>query len=358
MRFAVTRLDLGQTRLGIGWVLYEDEHNSFEETKPRDVKRLIKEKDVMGLKLSEDGETIMVDTDFVKDLASKTGVGNYRYVIHGFNPNFMKEILIVVAKHDSGLGTFYEIVTPFYQRFIVSESRMKSIMNSGDDIIGGVYQDENGDIILKPGVKYYFIEKPASGSDQDLNDAKILLNDGFNDLFEDSGELAEVDSSGFASDDELAEFFGVSKEEMGEILNRDETGENGDGENSDNSEENLPFSSDQAEEAEGQDEQTEPEMHDESLEYAEMLAQREEEATEAAENGDETIEPGEPNAIEELIKEGQIGVTGETSEADETSEVDDQTEQGDMQTEENGDESVKKSKGKRRSKKSDKAEEQ
>lgn len=351
MRFAVTRLDLGQTRLGIGWVLYEDEHNSFEETKPRDVKRLIKEKDVMGLKLSEDGETIMVDTDFVQDLASKTGVGNYRYVIHGFNPNFMKEILIVVAKHDSDIGTFYEIVTPFYQRFIVSESRMKSIMNSGDDIIGGVYLDENGDIVLKPGVKHYFIEKPDSGSDQEYKDTKILLNDGFNDLFEDSGELAEVDSSGFSSDDDLAEFLGLSKEEMGEILNRDETGENGengDGENSDNSEENLPFSSDQAE----------PEMHDESLEYAEMLAQHEEEAEEAAENGDTTIEPGEPNAIENLIKEGQIGEAEETGEADETSEADDQTEQSETQTEENGDETVKKSKGKRRSKKSGKVEEQ
>lgn len=84
MNFAVTRLDLGQTRLGIGWVLYEDEHNIFQETKPRDVKRLIRANEVIGLKLSEDGETIMVDTDFVKDLASKTGVGNYRYVLHGF----------------------------------------------------------------------------------------------------------------------------------------------------------------------------------------------------------------------------------------------------------------------------------
>lgn len=306
----------------------------------------------MGLKLSEDGETIMVDTDFVKDLASKTGVGNYRYVLHGFNPSFMKEIMIVVAKHDSDLGTFYEIVTPFYQRFIVSESRMKAFLNSGDDIIGGVYQDENGDIVLKQGVKHFFIAKPASGSDQDINEAKIMLNDGFNDLFEDSGELAEVDNSIFTSDDELAEILGVSKEEMGEILNDenpDSSGENG------NSDEDLPFGSDQVEEAEGKDEQTEPEMHDESLEYAEMLAQREEEVAEAAENGDETIEPGEPNAIEELIKDGQIGVTGET---EETSEADDQTEQSETQTEGNGDEPVKKSKGKRRSKKSDKAEEQ
>lgn len=303
----------------------------------------------------------MVDTDFVKDLASKTGVGNYRYVLHGFNPSFMKEIMIVVAKHDSDLGTFYEIVTPFYQRFIVSESRMKAFLNSGDDIIGGVYQDENGDIVLKKGVKHFFIAKPASGSDQDINEAKIMLNDGFNDLFEDSGELAEVDNSIFASDDELAELLGVSKEEMGEILNDenpDSSGENGDssGENDNSdSDEDLPFGSGQAEEAEGQDEQTEPEMHDESLEYAEMLAQREEEAAEAAENGDETIEPGEPNAIEELIKEGQIGVT---SEADETLEADDQTDQTETQTEGNGDEPVKKSKGKRRSKKSDKAEEQ
>ena len=306
----------------------------------------------MGLKLSEDGETIMVDTDFVKDLASKTGVGNYRYVLHGFNPSFMKEIMIVVAKHDSDLGTFYEIVTPFYQRFIVSESRMKAFLNSGDDIIGGVYQDENGDIILKQGVKHFFIAKPASGSDQDINEAKIMLNDGFNDLFEDSGELAEVDNSIFASDDELAEILGVSKEEMSEILNDenpDSSGENGD------YDEDLPFGSGQAEEAEGQDEQTEPEMHDESLEYAEMMVKREEEAAEDAENGDETIEPGEPNAIENLIKEGQIGVT---SEADETSEADDQTEQSETQTEGNGDEPVKKSKGKRRSKKSNKAEEQ
>lgn len=267
----------------------------------------------------------------------------------------------MVAKHDSDLGTFYEIVTPFYQRFIVSESRMKAFLNSGDDIIGGVYQDENGDIVLKKGVKHFFIAKPASGSDQDINEAKIMLNDGFNDLFEDSGELAEVDNSIFASDDELAELLGVSKEEMGEILNDenpDSSGENGDssGENDNSdSDEDLPFGSGQAEEAEGQDEQTEPEMHDESLEYAEMLAQREEEAAEAAENGDETIEPGEPNAIEELIKEGQIGVT---SEADETLEADDQTDQTETQTEGNGDEPVKKSKGKRRSKKSDKAEEQ
>lgn len=331
MNFAVTRLDLGQTRLGIGWVLYEDEHGSFLETKPRDVKRLIKEKDVMGLKLSEDGETIMVDTDFVQDLASKTGVGNYRYVIHGFNPGFMKEILIIVAKYNSYLGTFYEIVTPFYQRFIVSEKRMKAMMNNGDDIIGGVYLDENGDIVLKQGVKHYLVQEPASGDDRDLNDAKILLNDGFNDLFEDSAALAEVDNSVFASNDELAEFFGVSKEEMGEILNSDvaDSDENSSESDDSFSDENLPFGSGQSEEGE---------------DPVEGVMNTEDEQADSMEAEETPVEDEQADSVEQVDSVENTETLIDT--------------QADTQADGNGDESVKKSKGKRRSKKSDKAEEQ
>ena len=72
MRFAVTRLDLGKTRLGVGYVIYNDVSKAFEELTPSEVKELIKKDEVTGL-LLDDGE-IKVDTSYCKNMMRKSGV--------------------------------------------------------------------------------------------------------------------------------------------------------------------------------------------------------------------------------------------------------------------------------------------
>ena len=152
MRYAVTRLDLGVTRLGVGWVLFNSENKAFEETKPREVRKYIQANLVKGLKFMEDTGEIGVDTNFIEDLASKTSVGNYRMVFGGLKISGMQQIIIVTGKHETEDGERYEIVTPYYQRFFTTKECIQKFVEQGT-IVGGVNVDENGEIQLLPGVE-------------------------------------------------------------------------------------------------------------------------------------------------------------------------------------------------------------
>ena len=161
MRYAIIRLDLGVTRLGVGWTLFNTENKAFEETKPRDVKKLLLKKGVKGLTVDSLGD-LTVDTDFTEDLAAKSGVGNYRLCLGGFNPKETRQVFIVVSKQISEFGDLYEVISQYYQHLIVDEDELINWLEHGD-IIGGVdYNPLHRTIDLKPGVPVIKLNRPET----------------------------------------------------------------------------------------------------------------------------------------------------------------------------------------------------
>ena len=161
MRYAIIRLDLGVTRLGVGWTLYNTENKAFEETKPRDVKKLLLRQGVKGLTVDNLGD-LTVDTDFTEDLAAKSGVGNYRLCLGGFNPKETRQVFIVVSKQLSEFGDLYEVISQYYQHLIVDEDELINWLEHGD-IVGGIdYNPLHHTIDLKPGVPVLKLDRPET----------------------------------------------------------------------------------------------------------------------------------------------------------------------------------------------------
>mgnify|MGYP006986366530 CR=1 FL=1 len=161
MRYAIIRLDLGVTRLGVGWTLFNTENKAFEETKPRDIKKLLLRKGVRGLTVDNLGD-LTVDTDFTEDLAAKSGVGNYRLCLGGFNPKETRQVFIVVSKQLSEFGDLYEVISQYYQHLIVDEDELINWLEHGD-IVGGIdYNPLHHTIDLKPGVPVLKLSRPET----------------------------------------------------------------------------------------------------------------------------------------------------------------------------------------------------
>lgn len=161
MRYAIIRLDLGVTRLGVGWTLFNTENKAFEETKPRDVKKLLLRQGVKGLTVDNLGD-LTVDTDFTEDLAAKSGVGNYRLCLGGFNPKETRQVFIVVSKQLSEFGDLYEVISQYYQHLIVDEDELINWLEHGD-IVGGVdYNSLHHTIEIKPGVPVIKLDRPET----------------------------------------------------------------------------------------------------------------------------------------------------------------------------------------------------
>lgn len=161
MRYAIIRLDLGVTRLGVGWTLFNTENKAFEETKPRDVKKLLLRQGVKGLTVDNLGD-LTVDTDFTEDLAAKSGVGNYRLCLGGFNPKETRQVFIVVSKQISEFGDLYEVISQYYQHLIVDEDELINWLEHGD-IVGGIdYNPLHHTIDLKPGVPVLKLDRPET----------------------------------------------------------------------------------------------------------------------------------------------------------------------------------------------------
>lgn len=184
MRYAIIRLDLGVTRLGVGWTLFNTENKAFEETKPRDVKKLLLRKGVKGLTVDSLGD-LTVDTDFTEDLAAKSGVGNYRLCLGGFNPKETRQVFIVVSKQLSEFGDLYEVISQYYQHLIVDEDELINWLEHGD-IVGGVdYNPLHHTIEIKPGVPVIKLDRPETNDIIGLARSLKEIQD------DDAGEVGE-----------------------------------------------------------------------------------------------------------------------------------------------------------------------
>lgn len=147
----VCQLALGRTRVS-GYTLYDHDSMAFEETTPRDVKRLIKEGVVNGLRLNKQGEILLDEKGFnCKNLLVKSGVGNYRPLVpsvdmlgHGMFA------LTKVACTDDGL--VYEIVSNECARLPITEQKLRALYSVGC-LCGCWINDDTGMIEFAKGVE-------------------------------------------------------------------------------------------------------------------------------------------------------------------------------------------------------------
>lgn len=170
MKYGITRLDLGRTRLGVGWVCYDSNTKAFDELTPTEVKQNIQKKNMIGLML-DDGN-IVIDNTFCKDFMRKSGVGNFALIKGDYKSN-VKGVLTVVSENETEFGMMYEVVSNFCQRLIMNAETLKSYIVAGvvngADIVGE-------DIITHEDIERSYITKPASLSKDDLYSAKIDIN--------------------------------------------------------------------------------------------------------------------------------------------------------------------------------------
>ena len=248
MRYAIIRLDLGVTRLGVGWTLFNTENKAFEETKPRDVKKLLLKKGVKGLTVDSLGD-LTVDTDFTEDLAAKSGVGNYRLCLGGFNPKETRQVFIVVSKQISEFGDLYEVISQYYQHLIVDEDELINWLEHGD-IVGGVdYNPLHRTIDLKPGVPVIKLNRPETNNILGLAGCLEEIKPD-SDEKQGEPEAEPVEKSDEQASEEQAEEHVEPVEEYVEPVQQSEDPECSDIEKVEDSSDNIQHSNDEKSESE------------------------------------------------------------------------------------------------------------
>ena len=249
MRYAIIRLDLGVTRLGVGWTLFNTENKAFEETKPRDVKKLLLKKGVKGLTVDSLGD-LTVDTDFTEDLAAKSGVGNYRLCLGGFNPKETRQVFIVVSKQLSEFGDLYEVISQHYQHLIVDEDELINWLEHGD-IVGGVdYNPLHRTIDLKPGVPVIKLNRPDTNNILGLAGCLEEIKPDSDEKPESEAEAEPAEKSDEQASEEQAEEHVEPVEEYVEPVQQSEDPECSDIEKVEDSSDNIQHSNDEKSESE------------------------------------------------------------------------------------------------------------
>ena len=145
-KYPVCRLDLGFTRVA-GFCLYCEQSREFQETTPKDVKDLIKQGQVNGLKLVN-GE-IELDTEGfnLNNLMVKSAVGKFRPLYS--TDSMINCMYTVVRVIETDKGRLYETISNKCARVKISEEKLKILMQIG--YVAGVKMVD-GEIIICNGV--------------------------------------------------------------------------------------------------------------------------------------------------------------------------------------------------------------
>ena len=149
MKTVTCQLNLGKTRVA-GYVLYDHRSMAFEETTPRDVKHLIKEKQLNGLKLDENEEIVLDGDGFnQQNIIIKSGVGNY----HPMHDNLgvsLNEMFALTKIADTDTGMVYEVVTSRCARLPITEEKLRSLYEL--NCLTGCWITKEGNIRIADGV--------------------------------------------------------------------------------------------------------------------------------------------------------------------------------------------------------------
>lgn len=127
MKTVICRMDLGLTRIA-GYILYNEVTREFEETTPKEVKYLIKNKEVNGLGLN--GDEIVLDTEAfnMNNLMIKSGVGKFRML---YDTNKIVNCMYAVVRViETDKYKLFEIISSKYGRIKVTSERLRILIET------------------------------------------------------------------------------------------------------------------------------------------------------------------------------------------------------------------------------------
>lgn len=150
MKTVACRIDLGYTRIA-GYTLYDTESLEFQETTPKDVEKLIHGGKVNGLAFDGEGKVIPDMYGWnLGNIKIKSGVGNYR----NFNTDDPRgdTVYNVVRAFDvEGIGRIYEVINNRCARKFYTGKQL--VVLSQMAWVGGIMVDDDDNIVLLDGVK-------------------------------------------------------------------------------------------------------------------------------------------------------------------------------------------------------------
>lgn len=127
MKTVICRIDLGLTRIA-GYTLYNEVTREFEETTPKEVKYLIKNKEVNGLYLNDDEIVLDTESFNINNLMIKSGVGKFR-MLYDTNKivNCMYAVVRVIETDKCKL---FEIISSKYGRVKIASERLRILIET------------------------------------------------------------------------------------------------------------------------------------------------------------------------------------------------------------------------------------
>lgn len=148
MRTAICRLDLGFTRVA-GFTIYNAASKDFDETTPREVKDLIKQAGVNGIRLNKD-EDIELDAEGfnMHNLMVKSACGKYRTLYP--TTSIVNCMYAVVRVIETDNGRLYEVINNKCGRVKITPDRLKILIEVG--CVAGVKMGADGEIEICKGV--------------------------------------------------------------------------------------------------------------------------------------------------------------------------------------------------------------
>lgn len=155
MKTVICRLDLGYTRVA-GYTLYDDVTEEFHETTPREVKELIKNNQVNGLRLVDD--EIVLDTEGFnqRNLMIKTAVGKYRPLYN--TDSLVNRMYTVLDVVDCGGILMYEVITNYCGRKLMTEEFIRTLSSIGY-VAGAIITDTEINLCNKKLSNQSIVEK-------------------------------------------------------------------------------------------------------------------------------------------------------------------------------------------------------
>lgn len=167
MKTVANRLDLGKTRIA-GFCLYCSESKDFIETTPNEVKTLINQGQVNGLKLVDGRIELDTENFNIHNLMIKSSVGRYRTLYADDCMVTCMYAVVSMLEIDNN-SQIFEIINNRCGRIWITSERLKMLIQMGN--VAGV-RLVNGEIELCKGVS---IENRKSMAEQTDNQYYLVV---------------------------------------------------------------------------------------------------------------------------------------------------------------------------------------
>ena len=158
---AVNKLGLGTRELG--WEVFSLPKGEVLEFTTKQLRDIIKggKDEVYGLKVAENGVDLTFDENFyVRNLMYKTHINSLVPLVE--DECMVNLFYIVIGTHEENKATMYDVISSRYERMVMKEEKVKTLLEMGVICAGAQLNEKNGEIIVAPLEKVKSLEKEVA----------------------------------------------------------------------------------------------------------------------------------------------------------------------------------------------------